>query len=357
MYTLKLGDYEYIFEYDTEEEFQKRKKDTIELHKELVELQLETLKYKEANKVLKTLENKPTQTNRIKWAELEGKFIAYQKDKARKKVSKATYKAWASTFNKLKNYFGRKPIDSITFEDYEDFVIHLETVEKLNPKTINKHITYTNKFLEWAVTRKLITENNIKNIEKFEEEKYEGKKYTNKEIQNILAQDFPQDYRDIFHIAIYTGMRVGEICNLKNEDIKKDEETGIYYFVVEKSKTNNGERHIPIHKNILNRVLEIDFPLLKDKPNNDAKQKAILRQLYTVVKKGNKQNFHSFRKTFIHNISENNKNSSNKFIALIIQEIVGHSKNEKDALTFDTYKGGFSLQDKKEAIDNVDYFS
>ncbi len=350
VYTLKFGDYEYIFEYDTEEEFQKRRRDTIELHKELVELEAETLKYKKANQVLETLENKPTQTNRIKWAELEGKFIAYKKEVSKKQVSQSSYKAWASVFNKLKEFFNTTPIEQIELEDYEDFVNTLIEEYELKNKSVNGHIKYTNNFLDWAVSRKLIKENNITGIEKLPEEEYIRENYTNKEILEILKYDFPQEFKDIFSIAVYTGMRVSEICNLKQEDIIKDNETDIYYLDIKKSKSKNGKRKIPIHKNILNRVLEINFPLLNDKSTMGAKQKVILRQLYNIVDKNSTKNFHTFRGTFI-------AKAMNLFPdkILILQEIVGHSKNKETELTTGTYGLEFDLKLKKELIDSVSY--
>ncbi len=279
MYTLKFGDYEYIFEYDTEEEFQKRKQDTIELHKEFLDLE----KYREVNRIVKKLEQKIIPENRMRWAELEGKFIAYKKEVSKKKVGQSSYKAWASVFNKLKEFFNITPVEQIELEDYEDFVNTLIEEYELKNKSVNGHIKYINNFLDWAVSRKLIKENNITGIEKLPEEEYIRENYTNKEILEILNHDFPQEFKDIFSIATYTGMRVSEICNLQQEDIIKDKDTDIYYFNIKKSKSKNGKRKVPIHKNILDRVLEIDFPLLSDKSTMGAKQKVILRQLYNVV--------------------------------------------------------------------------
>ncbi len=66
-----------------------------------------------------------------------------------------------------------------------------------------------------------------------------------------------------------------EIHELTNDSIRKDID-GIYYFDILKSKTTSGIRKIPIHKDILDRVLKIDFPILKDFSDNAA-QKAILK--------------------------------------------------------------------------------
>ena len=39
LHTLKFGDYEYIFEYDNDEEFERRKKDVLQTHKEILEFE------------------------------------------------------------------------------------------------------------------------------------------------------------------------------------------------------------------------------------------------------------------------------------------------------------------------------
>ncbi len=89
MYSLKFGDYQYIFEYDTEEEFQQRLADTLNTHKKLLELNnninisKEEQDYYTAQETLKHFKNKETSSNNINWIELEGKFIAYKKKRVK----------------------------------------------------------------------------------------------------------------------------------------------------------------------------------------------------------------------------------------------------------------------------------
>jgi integrase len=232
-------------------------------------------------------------------------------------------------------------------EDFEDFREFLQTEYKLKNKTINNHIVYVNNFLEFALARQLIKHNPVKAHESLKEEESTKENYTDKDIQQILSNNLDDNILTFVKIAIYSGMRLHEIHNLTNDDIKKDSE-GIYYFDINKSKTKNGIRKVPIHEKILNEILETDFPIFKGK-TTDAVQKVVNRKIKKIIPTETKS-FHSFRGTFISKAI----NKYPKHIA-VIQEIVGHSKSDKDKLTLDTYGKGFSLSLKKEIVDSVDY--
>ncbi|MCX6076394.1 MAG: hypothetical protein NTW78_05830 [Campylobacterales bacterium] len=175
--------------------------------------------------------------------------------------------------------------------------------------------------------------------------------YTNQEIINILNFDYKIPiYNVIFKIAAYTGMRQKEIYNLTTKDIIN--ENDIYYFNVTNSKTVAGIRKIPIHKDILELVLNTNFPLMPGTENAFSKNARV--QLYKIIDKGAGKNFHTLRGTFIEKTIEKNIDSVN--IVLMVQQIVGHTKNEKESLTLDRYAKGFNLKILKDIIDNVSYY-
>lgn len=344
MHTIEIGDYKYIFEYDTPEEFMKYSEETIKNHEKLMEIQS---KYVHINKALDRAEKQPA--NKLTFHDLEGKFINKKKELG--KVSDSTYKAYASTFNKLKTFFNKTLIANIELDDYEDFRDYLSQEQELKNKTINNHMIYVNQFLKFAKTRKLITENNVEGLESLPEEEVFKENFTNEDIYNIMNHDYEQEYRDIFMIGMYTGMRIGEILNIgKDNFIRHEEESDIYYIEILKSKTKQGKRDIPIHKDILKRVLDIDFPILGDKSKNAA-NKAILKALYKVIDKESTKSFHTFRGTFVEKAMNNFPERLH-----IVQEIIGHSKGESKKLTTETYGKGYYLTIKKEIVDSVSYF-
>jgi len=343
LYKFKQGDYELIFEYDTVEEL-KQILEVTQLNQEQISSQVS--RYLETNRMMESTVANPPDTQGLRFAELEIRFIEAKRKAG--KVGESTYKAYASTFSKLNEYFKKTYIDTLSIEDFEDFRDFLRDEHGLKNKTINGHITYVNKFLDFAVTRKLLKENPINGIESLKEERVEKENYTNKEVRDILSYTFNEPVKTFITIAAYSGMRLNEIHNLTNESLKCSD-TGIYYFDIKKSKSKAGIRKVPIHKEILEKILETDFPLFKNKTSN-AVQKIMSRELSKLIDKNSTKTFHTFRAKFIENAV--NKNSDK---VLLVQEIVGHSKSDKDKLTLDTYAKGFNIELKKEVVDSVSY--
>jgi integrase len=343
MFTLEMGDYKFIFEYDTPEELEKYLKLTMATHEQAEEIRN---RHNITHKIIEKEEQYPKNVNLgISFFDLETKFLVSKKKL--NKVSESSYKAYASTFGKLKDFFDKTKINTITIEDFERFRDFLADEYDLVNKTINNHMKYVNLFLEYGVNYKLINENNVKGIEHLKEDSPLKENYTDADIQKIFSYDYPQNYKDIFKIGAYTGMRVSEIINLSRENIKIGENE-IYYFDILKSKTKAGVRKVPIHKDILDDVLKMDFPLLKEKTNNAA-QKAILKQLYKVIDKDSTKSFHTFRGTFV-------SKCQNEFpqLLVVIQEIVGHSKGQFK-MTSDDYGKGFPLHLKQNIVDTVSF--
>jgi len=348
LHTLKFGDYEYIFEYDNEEEFERRKKDVLQTHKEILEfetsLQTEKKAYNKAHELLEKFATRDEKGHPLTWFELEAKFIQEKKELG--KVSATTYKAYASTFKKLQEYFEKRKIDEISIGDYKAFRNFLKSLEIKN-KTINNHIAYVNLFLEFAVKNKLIKENNVIALESLKEEKVDKVNYTNEEVNEILEYDYEDNVAVTFAILAFSGMRIDEIHNLTNDDIK--DENGIKYFQIRDGKTDNAIRQVPIHKKIAKFVKRTDFPLFKDKTSG-AMQKKMLRELYKVIPKGQTKTIHTFRATFIEKALNNNPDKLH-----VIQEVVGHSKTKSASLTIDTYAKGFALDLKVPIVNSVFY--
>ena len=342
MFKMKTGDYELMFEYDTKEELEAYLKMAQETQEKIQEKK--NLYDIVSSRVEKEAEKDFGKT--LNFFDLEYKFVDAKKKAGN--VSKSTYKAYSSTFLKLRDYFYKKQVADIPMEDYEKFREYLAKKHKLKNKTINNHMNYVNKFLDFAVLRKLIPENNLKGLEGLKEEAVDKENFTDDEIKKILTYEFEESYKNFFLIAAYTGMRLGEIHQLTNDCIKENDE-GISYFDIKASKSNAGIRQVPIHHEILESVLEIDFPIFKKK-TKDATQKAVNRRLYQVIDKNSTKSFHTFRAKFI----EKAVNANTKDI-VIIQDIVGHSKGDKISLTVDRYAKGFSLKLKSNIVNSVKY--
>jgi len=365
----KKKDLELLIEYETAEELREAMQQIAQLH-----IQEEVDKFTQIKQHIQhEATTEISKHDKITFDKLQEKYIAQVTYDGN--VSAKTIEDYITTFNKLINYFKNKDINGLNVQDIEAFKLHLssqiskKTAKPLTKGTVNRHIMFTSQFLKFATQRNYIAKNiaepvklyNKKNVRK---DKQQVENYTKAEISKILTYEHKDSmYSQIIKLALYSGMRQGEIRKITQEDIKQDKETGIHYIDITEAKSEAGERQVPIHNEILDMVLSMSFPIFPEIPlaNEEQRRNTIGKKLrYHLYKtfgseKPDNKNFHTLRANFIDNIIEKNKNNPNQFTLTIIQEIVGHSKEDKKSLTLDRYKKGFTLSDKKEIIDRVNY--
>lgn len=144
--------------------------------------------------------------------------------------------------------------------------------------------------------------------------------FTKEEIE-LFWRNIHIEYVDVLLILLYTGLRITELLELKNENIHLKER----YLFVEKSKTKAGIRNVPIHKKIA--------PLIEARINDNNKYFIPNRkggamaadsfrksQFHRLRKKLNfKHTIHETRHTFI---SQCNRLDLNE---VSVQRIIGHA--------------------------------
>ena len=144
--------------------------------------------------------------------------------------------------------------------------------------------------------------------------------FTKEEIE-LFWRNLHIEYVDVLLILLYTGLRITELLELKNENIHLEER----YLFVEKSKTKAGIRNVPIHKKIA--------PLIEARINKDNKYFIPNRkgsamaadsfrksQFYRLRKKLKfDHTIHETRHTFISQCNRLNLNE------VSIQRIIGHA--------------------------------
>jgi len=163
-------------------------------------------------------------------------------------------------------------------------------------------------------------------------------------------------------IMSYSGMRNGEVMQLRTQDIQQDQETGIWFFLITKDagsvKTNNSNRKIPISSELLNGGLLDYVKGVKERLfTGDGKT---LTRFYEQISKycnlpdrtdeGELLSLYSLRHSVITKLQEENTNLA------ITQQIAGHSK--QDTVTDQNYTHTFKLDklDKlRDAIEKVRY--
>ena len=178
--------------------------------------------------------------------------------------------------------------------------------------------------------------------------------FSPKEIVSLykIALDENQKLADLILIAMHTGARIEEICSLLCKDVDLKEES----ITIVDAKTEAGERTIPIHPNIKDRIEKLiedstDDYLLSGLTKNKYGDRANalgqrFGRLKTKQKFSTRYVFHSIRKTFT-TMLENAGVGEN-----LAADIVGH---EKPRITYGLYSGGASLEVMREAIKKINY--
>lgn len=124
--------------------------------------------------------------------------------------------------------------------------------------------------------------------------------------------------REIIQFAIYSGLRLSEIVNLRTEDIHND------YIIIRKSK-NNRVRTIPIHPKIqdiiLSKLQDHNTGFLFTKNGKRIEEDSI-KQAFIRLKKRlgiNDLHFHDLRHTFASRLVQNGAD------LYAVQKLLGHS--------------------------------
>jgi integrase len=157
---------------------------------------------------------------------------------------------------------------------------------------------------------------------------------------------------DLIEIAAYTGSRIEEICSLKTDFINLSE----MIFQITDAKTKAGNRIIPLHPNLLRTVTRlIDgttnsylFSELTENKYGD-RSNAIGKRFGHMKKNQGFSKlfvFHSIRKTFTTELERAGVAEN------VAADIVGH---EKHTQTFGVYSGGTSIEQKRKAIESINY--
>lgn len=178
-----------------------------------------------------------------------------------------------------------------------------------------------NMIFDYALKNEFVDSNKIRFIELGKKEKILDRKIFTKEEIEILWENLDQKYVYIILILIYTGMRIGEFLNLKNEDINFKDST----VKIRASKTDAGIRIIPIPSKIIklfndnfenkqeyfltgDTTLQLSYATFKGRFN------AILKRI-----KIEPHTIHDTRHTFATMLNNANANQSS------IIKLIGHS--------------------------------
>ncbi len=167
---------------------------------------------------------------------------------------------------------------------------------------------------------------NVDNI-KSKVENYKKNYFTNKELEK-LYQTEPESWKDIkkaFFFSCYTGLSIGEIYNLKWQNIKsikKNDKKIYFYDIYNESKDSKKQNSIPSkaidylvkRKNKDKKIFD-----LPDKISNRSKAFKLWKKKSGII---NNKTFHDARHTFAYKIYNETKN------IYLVAEKLGHKNVE-----------------------------
>ena len=151
-------------------------------------------------------------------------------------------------------------------------------------------------------------------------------------------------------IALYSGMRLDEICSLKKADLDED------CFLVTNGKTGSSIRKIPIHKILIPLVKGLydssshDYLIEGLKSYHDDRSHYVGKIMTTRRKQlgfeKRKYTFHSFRSNFMTEMDNLGTKLS------ITQTIVGHTHKN---LVRDVYSSGVRIERQRDSLNRLSF--
>jgi integrase/recombinase XerD len=177
----------------------------------------------------------PATISRISFADLANEFVDYQR-----KVKKI--KEWETVRNRLRiihEIWGEITLDKIDKDKLIELDEHLRSLPISEEKkgrseaTINHYFSLLKTFFNYAIREKYLIKNPVSDIRPYTVDE-KRREYTPEELERILdATDriekearnsaVLQKYaKRIILLLLYTGMRIGEVLNLRCENIQED---------------------------------------------------------------------------------------------------------------------------------------
>ena len=209
--------------------------------------------------------------------------------------NKKTWHSDEDTIKVLNRHFLGKYLHEITTMLVEKF--KAERAKEVSPATVNRALACLkcmfNKAIEWGKAE----HNPVKHVKLFKENNKRLRYLEKEEIVKLLS-NCSAHLKPILIVALNTGMRKGEILNLKWHDI--DFRRGITYLL----DTKNGEkREVPMNKQVKSALIKVrkrpNSPYIfcnkNGKPYGDIK-----KSFFTALNKSDilKFRFHDLRHTF-----------------------------------------------------------
>lgn len=185
-------------------------------------------------------------------------------------LSRKTHQAYSSAMDRLADHVGHRDASRITADD----IIGLKSARLaagVSTKTVkDSDLAGLKAVFGWAVANRLLSQNPAEGItvKRVKVVKLRGKGFTDKEAIAILAaashhqrgHERPKTFaakRWVPWLCAYTGARVGEIAQLRKQDVRQEAGEWVVTLTPEAGAVKNKEaREVPLHPHLV----EMGFP-------------------------------------------------------------------------------------------------
>jgi integrase len=168
------------------------------------------------------------------------------------KKSKRSWKRDEVTLKIAKAFFKKKRIDEITSWDIERF--KAVRVKKVTKSTVNRDIAVLKRLFNLAIDWNLIERNPAKKVALYRIDERPMRVLSQDEERRLIEAAAPH-FRPLIIVAINTGMRRGELLNLRWEQVD------LHNLTITISHSKNGRvRHLPINKSAQEVLNELPEP-------------------------------------------------------------------------------------------------
>lgn len=263
----------------------------------------------------------PREIRNVYFKRLKALYINHAKNNHKK------YKNQKYYLDGLEEYFSNgQPVNKIKPEDIEKYKSHLKQKilkgdKRLKNSSINRYLEILSKMFNLAIDNKELSENPVSKAGKLREDNIEPRYLSVDEERRLYKSidKFAPYLRPIVTIALQTGMRRGEILNLKWTDIKDG------YIQLLETKSGNS-RNIPTSTTLLKALKSIpkvsEYVFINPKTNKPYTD--IKKSWHKVLDKANIENFrfHDLRHTVATRMVEKGID------LLVVKDILGHTMIE-----------------------------
>ncbi len=216
--------------------------------------------------------------------------------------SQKTYRVEKQILEDFIGFIGVQYLHQVMADKIEAYKI--KRAKEVSKSTINRALGVIKAFLNRAVALNYLERNPSQFVKRLKEEQKHIEFVSDDNLKKLLKACSPR-VREIVTVFVLTGMRLGELCHLRWEDIDFRHKQIIIQNQSDWTTKSRKPRIIPMHpiiENILERLPQggkFVFPTRNDKPVESYIRGEILRYAKKV---GVRANVKMFRSTFASNL-------------------------------------------------------